>query len=310
MLDMLPTELALQILQTAATELRFTDRQSVVNLASTSNAVYNIVAPILYHTMIVTAKTRDLIAAFTRDESTQAAAKRVCSHVRMVLEDTGSARSINPKLLLNVVTVLAVANFARDLAEAQCQMVAAPTTGPQLRKITLNCIDLKESISWIPQRSRALITHVAGFLPIFVRTDDWNMFFSPSGKPAHGPERWTRSIIDDLPALTHFAFILAAENEEYEATDAFELGVLGRALETALSVSRLKQVVLKVCGRYVERRREEIELILDRILEPRLSVAWEERPLTSWYEYDNWSREEVVAGRSIWTQAVPVFAAS
>ena len=105
----------------AATELRFTDRQSVVNLALSSESVYNIVAPILYHTIIITNKTRDLIAAFTRDESTREAAKRVCSHVHMLLDDDSEETSINPDLLLNVVSVSAGVKLASAIAEAQCQ---------------------------------------------------------------------------------------------------------------------------------------------------------------------------------------------
>ena len=95
MLDKLPTELALRVLETAATELRFIRRQSVVNLALTSSPVYKPVAPILYHTIIVTVKTRTLIAAFTY-ESTREAAKRICSHARVLHDDAGSETSINP----------------------------------------------------------------------------------------------------------------------------------------------------------------------------------------------------------------------
>jgi len=301
MLDQLPTELAVQILQTAATELRFTNRQSVVNLALASNSVYSVVAPILYHTLIVTAKTRDIIAAFTRDEATQAAAKRVCSHVRILLDETDSERSLNPNLLLKVVNIIAAAHFVRDVAEAQYQMTAMPTIGPPLREITISSVDLRESINFIPQHSLQLITHVIGFLPIFRHNEDWEMFFSTSDLPAHGPERWTRSIIDVLPALTHFGFILAAMSYT-----TFNFEGLRKALETVVSYPRLKKVVLKVCGRYVEQHREEIEAVLDQIPDPRLNIVWEERPFMSWKEYDERRREDVVVGRSIWTQAVPV----
>jgi len=298
MLDRLPTELALRVLEIAATELRFTNRQSVVNLALTSDSVYNIVAPILYHTIIITNKTRELIAAFTRDESTREAAKRVCSHVRVLLDDDNEAASVNPELLLNVVSVSVVAELARAIAEAQCQ---APTTSPSLRKLTISSTDLRTSISSIPQCSRELITHVTGFLPVFPNDEDWPMFFSVSDEPAHGPERWTRSIIDNLPALTHFGFVLGSVSYK-----KFDFQALGKALKTVLSYPRLKKVVLKVCGMYIERFREEIEAVLNRIYDSRLGVVWEERPLTRWKEYDVWSREDFVAGRCIWTQAVPV----
>jgi len=298
MLDKLPTELALRVLETAATELRFTHRQSVVNLALTSEFVYNIVAPILYHTIIVTNETRDFIAAFTRAESTRGAAKRVCSHVRVLLDDETNETSINPKLLLNAVSVSAVINLAREIAEAQCQ---APTTSPSLREITIVSTGLSRSISTIPQRSRELITHVTGFLPVFPYDEDWGMFFSVSDKPAHGPERWTRGIIDNLPALTHFGFVLASVS-----SIEFDFQALGTALETVVSFPRLKKVVLKVCGIYIEHCREEIEAALSRIQDSRLGVVWEERPLTRWEEYDVWNREDAVAGRSMWTQAVPV----
>jgi len=298
MLDKLPNELSLPILQTAATELRFTHRQSVVNLALTSNSVYNIVAPILYHTIIITNKTRDLIAAFTRDESTREAAKRVCSHVRVLLDDDSEETSINPDLLLNVFSVSVVVELARAIAEAQCQ--ALPTS-PSLRELTISSTDFSASINSIPQRSRELITHVTGFLPIFPTDEDWTMFFSFSDEPVHGPERWTRSIIDNLPALTHFGFVMGSTSSE-----EFDLQALGKALKTVLSYLRLKKVVLKVCGIYIEECREEIETALNRIYDPRLGVVWEERPLTRWKEYDVWSREDEIAGRSIWTQAVPV----
>ena len=308
MLDKLPTELALRVLETAATELRFTHRQSVVNLALTSSPVYKIVAPILYHTIIVTAKTRTLIAAFTHDESTRAAAKRICSHARVLHDDAGSEKSINPKLLINVVNLSAIANFARDVAEAQCQIAAAATMGPPLREITNHSVEFEETIKWIPQRSRELITHATGYVPVLVSARLQGMFFSSLDMPGHGARWWTRSIIDALPALTHFALVLAAENRVRVAVDAFDLEALGKALATAVTFPRLKTIVLKVCGGYVERRREEIDAILDRILDSRLSVMWEQRPLISWEEYDEWSREDVVLGRNIWTEATPVHA--
>ena len=127
------------------------------------------------------------------------------------------------------------------------------------------------------------------------------MFFSDSDEPAHGPERWTRSIIDNLPALTHFGFVLGSVSSQ-----DFDFQALGTALKTVLSYPRLNKVVLKVCGIYIEQCREEIEAVLNRIYDSRLGVVWEERPLTRWEEYDVWNREDAVAGRSIWIQAVPV----
>jgi len=79
-MDIFPAELAMRIIEGAAFDFRFSviHRQSVVHLASTSHTVYAVVAPILYHTLLINSANEARIQSLMFDEQTQAAAVRMC----------------------------------------------------------------------------------------------------------------------------------------------------------------------------------------------------------------------------------------
>ena len=303
MLDRLPTELALRVLQAAASELWFTDRSSVVNLALTSRLVYDIVTPILYNTLIASKDNINSFAQFTYDDVTRACAKRVCSHVHVLADYNRSNRAFNLAFFTNVIKVFAAGTVVRDLANFQCQ-----TADLALREVTIESIDFRAEISWIPQRSRQFITHATGFLPVYTNSNAWREFFSSRSGLGLGPDGWTSNIIGSLPALTHFALVLEATEANSGGINVFDLGSLPMALKTALEFSRLEMVVLKVVGVFAEHRKEVIEELVRDIQDPRVSLLVEHRTMDSWDRHHEWSIEDIVAGRDIWTRVRSMYA--
>jgi len=83
---LLPVELFLQIVDAAVSMFLIKDRTTVVRLCQTSKAVYNHIAPTLYHTIIITSENAEDIEEFAIDADTALLAARTFSHTRTLHE--------------------------------------------------------------------------------------------------------------------------------------------------------------------------------------------------------------------------------
>jgi len=295
MADRLPVELAIRVIKHAAFDFRFTDRRSVVHLASTSHAIYDIVAPIMYHTMIIPSRNRGRVRSFMFDGRNRAAAVRVCSHVRVLYCPSTEEYGINPTLLTSLECIIAVCTLIHDIFE-RIDM----SQHSLLRQITVFSPDFAKDVTKLPARARSRITRVCGFLCVHGGIE-WNQI-------QDSPVVWICRILDALPNVTHFGLVLVNLRVSFHAiplVDSFKVEALQNVVQTALRYRdrRLQRVVLRVCSPFIERRRGEIEKTLQEIKDPRFSVWWDDRAMSSWDGWKYYEREDVKDGRDIWTAA-------
>jgi len=291
MFDRLPVELGIRIVEHAAYTLRFSHRQSVVNLSATSKTIYAIVTPILSHTMIVTNENAHQIRSFMSNGGSDAA--RICAHVRVLVHDVGIGRKLEPVLLVSLECAHALGDVIKQAAS---NSIDDPCL---LRQINVLSVDFAEDVTRLPENARRTITHASGFLPLFDQASEWRRLHQT-------PEVWMRQITDKLSALTHLGLVLvdARRAEEEDSTiRAFNLHSLSAAIEVALTYPQLQQVALRICGRYIDEPQQEIENMLQRIIDSRFRVWRDERPLYSWDDWNDLMHEDVIAGRDIWTEA-------
>ena len=250
MLDRLPPELAIRVLERAALDFRFsaTDRQFVVHLTSASQAVYAIVAPTLYRTLIVPRDNDERIRSFTFSEDSQvgAAAARMCSHVR-ILHYPGVTLRTNTALLTPVERVYAM----REVIEQLFEQVGTASQPCSLRHITFISAFFTQEVLKLSAHIRAHVTHACGFLPPFLD----HRFDRMQKRPAE----WTLAILDALPEVTHLGLILVNVRPPEQTTPIitlFDMEALRVVVQTALEYKdgRIRRVALHVAGRYIEQR--------------------------------------------------------
>jgi len=302
MLDRLPAELAIRIIEQAALDFRFSadHRQSLVHLASTSHAIYAIVAPILYHTLIVTRHNCSKIQSLMFDEDSHAAAARFSSYVRVLIHNTGMTFKINPALFNSLESVSTLGEFVRAIYEH----VDPSRQSSQLRHLTISSIAFAHDVANLPGHARAHVTHVCGFLPLIPQS------YSPHSEweRMHGtPAAWACEILDALPELTHLGLVLVnvgKQNAVDSTPKRFKLDALLVVVQAALEYhgGKLKRVGLRIAGQYLELRRGDIEEMIRQIKDPRFIVWWDERPMTIWEEWNDHGNEDVMSGRGMWTE--------
>jgi len=293
MLDILPTELAIAVIRLAAHSWRFTDRRTVVNLATTSSFSYQIVAPILYHTVILSNSTVQPFIGFTTDVKTAERARRVCAHVRVLHNFTSHPVSSSSPIVFEALEeVCATGNVIQHLAEAHSPC--------PFRRITLRSSGFRiASSTWLPLHARSGITHICGYLPIFRSDPSWAAFSSDS-------RQWIRDVVDPLPGLTHLGLVLinvGPPDEVQQTVQEFSLAALAEALKEALNHPKLECVALRVCGVFVQQRWEEIVTTLAAISDARVMVWRDSRLLPTWEHYEFWMIENVEESRDLWTEA-------
>jgi len=336
----LPVEVILEIMQHTATRFRFTSRPSVVQLAMVSSAAYSTVAPILYHTLIVTSKNQEALRMFTLNKHTRAAAERVCSYVRLLVHDDNYDANINFRLFGNLETVygpgLAIRSIPNgsDMAQAQ-PALSEPTSTPLVVRSLF-----KRLISRVrPSAKRPLeecnVTALAPYTgqsislrcihvwsSEFASTLSWcgegmrSTVFKASGYLTYvwsqnELQRFTSdaaewvSVLKSLPLLTHLGLILASPNPNLEDQSVTTLSIdaLVLALRTALGYSRIEMVSLWITGNYIRHRGVEIESVVQKIQDARCRLWMDNRPATSWDMWHALSNQDVLNGRNLWTES-------
>jgi len=153
MLDQLPTELVAMIFKLTAEIFRFTDRKTVVHLATTSKMVYDLVSPVLHHTLIITASNVESFRNF--DASEPVLARRICAHIRAIY------------LIGPASTLYSFEKFAQieqvEAMPAAIPVVAKSRSPCTLRRIAVSFgyLDTLMDIP-LPADAYQLITHATG----------------------------------------------------------------------------------------------------------------------------------------------------
>jgi len=337
----LPMEIVLDIMQRAAMEFRFASRASVVRLAMVSSATYSTVAPILYHTLIVTSKNQEALRRFTLGEHTRVAAERVCSYVRLLVHDFNIDSNLNFALFRDLETIQALGSVIGGIARAseatQSEQFGSanvtPVAGgligrfmarvrpsskshPGVRgrtalmsyagePVLLRCIHV-----WSAEFAGTLLAFPVGMRDTVLKACGYFPFFwaghSEWQKFTSDAAGWVSSILDNLPALTHLGLILInprPAHTEDTAVSMFDIEALVISLRTALGYSRVEMVALRVTENYIEHRGAEIENAVQQIHDPRFRLWMDRRPATSWEMWNELSNEDAMNGRDMWTEA-------
>jgi len=291
MLHQLPTELSVHIMQTAAHVYKFSDRQSVVNLATSCRTVYNIVAPILYHTIIVTPNNWSWLQSLATRTETQPLAERIFLHARSIHNFVPDIElPFGHRLLANIESTNACIKDSRfPLAK--------------LKDVHIPDADFRRSVSdqIAPGVLRA-VTHINGFLPMFKNEPSWPSFFAD-------PVGWMQSLLDNLPAVTHLGLVHDYPFGLWRGSPAdeiveFDCKAIGMTVGAALrNKPSLQCIVIRSCGIFAEMRRNDLETILRDVNDPRVKVWFDMRPQTDWVEHRALCISDIKEGRTLWTEA-------
>lgn len=303
MFQRFPIELVVRTVEHAARDFRFSraHRQSVVHLASASHSIYAIVAPILYHTLIVTREKASRIRSFMFDDESRAAAARICLYVRVLVHNTGLSCNIDPALFTTLERITALGYIIKNVLEP----VDLPQRNSQLHHVNILSLDFAFNIRLLSVRSHAHITHACGFIPAIVTHSEP---FSGWERMHVNPAAWIHEVLDELPELTHLGLVLfhvRQPNEVSPRVDLLKLNNLLVALQTALGYGsgRLQQVALRVGGQYIDQRRGDIDDMARQIKDSRFGVWWDERPMSTWGLWNACTTEDAMVAREIWTNA-------
>ena len=291
MLDTLPTELVVYIIEIVAHECRFSDRQSVVNLAMCNHTIYDIVAPILYHTLLVGQNNVDLLSAFVSNAETRPNAERMLSHVRSFHNRCPNQTPFNPRLLINVEHVTA---WSSSLLRSW--------TPPKLRSVHLLDTNFLSTLRGLTPDVLRTITHVCGQLPASSPNSSWDTFFMD-------PAGWTRSLLERLPAVTHLGMMheLPSTRDYARSTPRFDCAAVGTVVRTALQTCpNLQCIAIRTCGIFSATRRMDLEMVLCDVHDSRVKVWFDMRPMENWDDYRAMGFLDVKEGRNIWTEARPL----
>ena len=292
MFDDLPVEIVLAILQQATNDFLAEDRMSVVHIAQTSKEVYDLVAPQLFHTLVVLSPPENTRATEPTDTNgINEAARRVCGFVRCLVVGTMSHK-LEPSLLPNVTRIHAPLRLIKDLIN--------PTA---LRYAQLWWTSsFLQGTQELPKPVQQSLTHICGFLPDVSSSSLYTDY-------ADDPAAWVTDLIKCLPALTHLALdvlriIDPGDYSDDEGLTEFDVAHFETALRAALAWDdqRLEFVSFRIAGDYVKRW-PEFEELVRRIASDRLLVWCDRRPMNSWDQENACVAQDAKALRTIWNEA-------
>jgi len=301
----LPEELFLQIVDAAVSMFLIKDRATVVRLCQTSRAVYNHVAPTLYHTIIAKSSNAEAIVEFANDKETAPLAARLFSNTKS-LHVIAQIINIPAALLQNVEIIQASFSMAKEIAIVADRLDAnagIPESSPSscsIRRLYMWYAKY-QSIYKLSARTRANVTHICGYVSNSAANRNHADFIK-------NPETYMRAILDALPGLTHLGFELIYLNDSWShIVDVWEIGAFERALRAALSYQRLDSIAIRVSGRFITRWDEILRMLLQVSGSDRRLKVWkDDNGATSWDEEEALCARDAAEGRSIWTQVRPV----
>jgi len=155
-----------------------------------------------------------------------------------------------------------------------------------------------------PAGALQAVTHMAGRLPPYHDIYTWGEFFAD-------PAGWMRSLLDNLPAVTHLGLTIDlhqdSEYSEIIAISKFNPEAIGTTLRTALQESpRIQSIAFRICGPWAEKLRPELETVLRTVGDPRAKVWFDLRPQAVWADSLKMNIQDVKDGRSLWSEAQPL----
>jgi len=335
-------EVVLEIMQHTATRFRFTSRRSVVHLAMVSSAAYSTVAPILYHTLIVTSKNQEALRRFTSDSQTRVAAERVCSYVRLLTHDYYYDANIDFRLLGNLEAIYAPGIVIRSIPSRAsiAQLASSRPSGSESPLVARGVLNrfmsrFKHSEKHLQDKGdftaltpytgqsvslRCIHAWSSEFATLLSCCDEGmrNTVFRASGYLPYvwsthnelqrfksDAAEWVTSILKSLPLLTHLGLILASPNPNSEDQSVTTLSIcaLVLALRTALQHSHIEMVSLWISGNYIRHRGAEIESAVREVQDPHCRLWMDNRPATTWDMWHALSNQGVVNGQNLWTES-------
>ncbi|KAH7102071.1 hypothetical protein BKA62DRAFT_701340 [Auriculariales sp. MPI-PUGE-AT-0066] len=291
-MEQLPSELAVQIWQTAAYQFRFIDRGSVVNLARTSSFVYDVIAPILYERIVLTLRVQDALNAFMFDDDLRSLATRVFRHTRFLCTTNSYlARSINMALLVNVEIIHTTSNICLTLARAQGDRVV-------LHDVRLWAINIPSEVSQFPPLALANIVKIHSIYPYAGSYGSYHSI-------ARDPEDWMRRFMELLPALTHLGFSHINHDSEWENSAQLDMESFASFLRVLAGYQRLQVIAVRMVTDSIIRLGQWVQ-IGHELSEERLHFCIDDREVNEWADEISSMVDDAQTGRSIWIEAKPI----
>ncbi|KAH7097775.1 hypothetical protein BKA62DRAFT_416298 [Auriculariales sp. MPI-PUGE-AT-0066] len=305
-MDLLPVEIVHEVLLHAARALVGEHRKSATNVALVCSDVYNLVSPVLYHTLVVSSRN-DHKFPLGKDFT------RVLQHVRyMHISGTDTNSTIahdllshwNPRQGSNAFLDAPWA-FTKDF-------VLLHSTA--LRGVRIINMTLLQGLCRGPDRlldSFCLnLTHLIAYIP----DDDWSADVSNTA--------WVHEMLSAAPALTHLVLLVVVEEpEESEESEAY-VQIAHRsshAVRRLMSSTTLKCACLRVAGHIICAATEAVFAdLVEELQDVRLRIWFDPRltevsmsiffpgvespTVNCWDDLDNrLATEDSLAGRDHWS---------
>ena len=285
MLEPLPTELVVIIFKLAVEMFRFTDRETVVHLATVSKMAYDLVTPMLYNTVIFKKSTIASLRAFK--QGSPALAKRIFAHTRAIhIVERDSELPLFPRFFTSLEQLHAGWPATNNFAWRSSPFI--------LRRITLAfgyLLDL--TYGSLPPEAYRIITHVTGRYTL--NNCDQGMIMY------RDPRIWMKQCAEQFTALTHLGVVVGVWTETLET---FDRALFQGVIKEALRIPGLQQLAFRICGTYPKMHWHEIKGILRTIADPRLRIWCDGRSMVSETDFVQYDLDDVSEGRSIWTETV------
>ncbi|KAH7097330.1 hypothetical protein BKA62DRAFT_716715 [Auriculariales sp. MPI-PUGE-AT-0066] len=291
-MERLPVELVAYIVQLAAYLFRSSDRVTVLNLAVTSWFVYHTVAPILHERIVIeSAEERQTFLKLIHNELV---AVKVLKHVRFLCTGTWyiNTSPLAP-MLVKIKTIYGPIGLWNDIAFAQAARGHAIASD-----LRLWTADLPRDLKDVHRSSLQSLTRVHTFIS----------YSSFHVEDTRDPARWTRSILDQLPHLTHLGF--SHVDPEQVQLDAEERGPedLGLILSMVSACQQpcIQVLALRITGRVIKRLSAYIRIALAGDAEwamRRLCIWVDQRDIADWKTERELIADDARRERTIWTEA-------
>jgi len=147
----------------------------------------------------------------------------------------------------------------------------------KLKVMHLPDVDFLDDVNLLaPAGALQAVTHIAGRLPPYHDVYTWGEFFAD-------PAGWMRSLLDNLPAVTHLGLtIYLQQDSEYSkimAISQFNPEAIGTTPHTGLQESpRIQSIAFRICGPWAEKLPPELETVPRMVGDSRVKAWFDLRP--------------------------------
>ncbi|KAH7106038.1 hypothetical protein BKA62DRAFT_826428 [Auriculariales sp. MPI-PUGE-AT-0066] len=285
MFNLLPTELVVKIVQQAAWKFVADDRSTVIHLAQTSKMVYQLVAPVLYHTAVITSRNIVTLYELITSPETAHLAERVGPLVSVLVfmfaeqEDEANRHDVVLGCFTNVTSFDGAPYFLDYLIYAGNSSIS---------KLSIYyCHSFAGGISDIPEVIQRNLTRLVG---IISRAEDC----------VDIPH-----MLHMLPALSHIGFDLLEVDEDggMAVVQSFNTSAFEQILVALHEFKQLRCITIRVAGSFCHRW-AEMQQVVHRLKDSRVQMQQDSRERLTWEEENQISISDALHGRTMWTEAV------